>query len=41
MKEKELKTEYIEKLDKIRKGKYVKFSSLEELRKLTSRQILV
>ena len=34
--EPELKPEYIEKLDKIRKGEYIKFSSIEELRKITS-----
>lgn len=34
--EPELKPEYIEKLDKIRKGKYIKFDSIEELRKITS-----
>lgn len=31
----ELKPEYIEKLDKIRKGRYIKFNSVEELRKST------
>jgi hypothetical protein len=34
--EPELKPEYIEKLEKIRKGKYLKFSSVDELRKITS-----
>jgi len=34
--EPELKPEYIEKLEKIRKGKYIKFSSIDELRKMTS-----
>ena len=34
--EQELRPEYIEKLEKIRKGKYIKFSSIEELRKITS-----
>lgn len=34
--EPELKPEYIEKLEKIRKGKYLKFSSIDELRKITS-----
>ncbi len=34
--EPELRPEYIEKLDKIRKGKYLNFSSISELRKLTS-----
>jgi len=31
--EPELRPEYLEKLEKIRKGKYTKFSSLGELRK--------
>ena len=31
--EPELRPEYLEKLQKIRKGKYVKFSSIEQLRK--------
>jgi hypothetical protein len=31
-----LRPEYEEKLGKIRKGKYVKFNSIDELRKLTS-----
>ena len=34
--EPELRPEYIEKLDKIRKGKYTRFNSVEELRKTTS-----
>ncbi|MBS3095533.1 DUF2683 family protein [Candidatus Woesearchaeota archaeon] len=34
--EPELKPEYIKKLAKIRKGKYIKFSSMDELRKATS-----
>jgi hypothetical protein len=34
--EPELRPEYIEKLDKIRKGKYTSFKSVEELRKKTS-----
>ena len=34
--EPELRPEYVEKLKKIRKGKYHKFSSIEELRKATS-----
>ncbi len=34
--EPELRPEYLEKLEKIRKGKYIKFSSVEELRKATS-----
>ncbi len=34
--EPELRPEYIEKLNRIRKGKYVKFNSIEELRKATS-----
>lgn len=34
--EPELRPEYIEKLKKIQKGKYIKFSSVDELRKLTS-----
>lgn len=33
--EPELKPEYIEKLEKIRKGKYIKFNSVEELKKAT------
>jgi hypothetical protein len=34
--EPELRPEYLEKLEKIRKGKYIKFNSVEELRKATS-----
>jgi hypothetical protein len=34
--EPELRPEYIEKLQKIKKGKYIKFNSIEELRKATS-----
>ena len=34
--EPELKPEYIEKLEKIRKSKYIKYNSIEELRKTTS-----
>jgi len=34
--EPELRPEYIEKLGKIRKGKYIKFNSIDELRKITS-----
>ena len=34
--EPELRPEYLEKLNKIRKGKYIKFNSIEELRKMTS-----
>ena len=34
--EPELKPEYIEKLEKIRKGKYTKFNSIEELEEATS-----
>ena len=34
--EPELRPEYIERLDKIRKGKYIKFGSIDELRKITS-----
>ena len=34
--EPELRPEYIEKLKKIRKGKYTKYKSVEELRKATS-----
>ncbi len=33
--EPELRPEYIEKLNKIRKGKYIKFSSVDELIKAT------
>jgi len=32
----ELRPEYLEKLTKIRKGKYIKFNSINELRKSTS-----
>lgn len=32
----ELKPEFLERLNKIRKGKYTKFNSVEELRKATS-----
>ncbi|MBU0760285.1 MAG: DUF2683 family protein [Nanoarchaeota archaeon] len=34
--EPQLRSGYLKKLDKIRKGKYKKFSSIEELRKATS-----
>ena len=34
--EPELRPEYLEKLQKIRKGKYIKFNSVEDLRKATS-----
>ena len=34
--EPELRPEYVEKLGRIRKGRYLKFSSIEELRKATS-----
>jgi len=34
--EPELKPEYLEKLKRIRKGKYLKFSSINKLRKATS-----
>ncbi len=34
--EPELRPEYLEKLKKIRKGKYIKFKSIDELRKATS-----
>ena len=34
--EPELRPEYLEKLKKIRKGKYIKFNSIAELRKATS-----
>ena len=33
--EPELRPEYIEKLEKIRKGKYLKFNSIDELRNIT------
>jgi len=32
----ELRPEYLEKLQRIRKGKYIKFNSIDELRKATS-----
>ncbi len=35
--EPELRPEYVEKLNKIRAGKYISFSSVEELRKATSK----
>ena len=34
--EPELRPEYVEKLKRIHKGKYIKFNSIEELRKITS-----
>ncbi len=34
--EPELRPEYVEKLKKIRRGKYTKYTSVEELRKQTS-----
>jgi len=34
--EPEVRPEYLEKLAKIRKGKYIKFNSIDELRKATS-----
>jgi hypothetical protein len=34
--EPELRPEYLEKLQRIRKGKYFKFNSIEDLRKATS-----
>ena len=34
--EPELRPEYIEKLEKIRKGKYIRYKSVDELRKATS-----
>ena len=34
--EPELRPEYIKKLEKIRKGKYLKFNSIDELRKATN-----
>jgi len=34
--EPELRPEYIEKLEKIRKGRFIKYNSIEELRKATS-----
>ena len=33
--EPELRPEYVKKLEKIRKGKYIKLNSIDELRKLT------
>jgi hypothetical protein len=34
--EPELRPEYVEKLSKIRKGKYIKYNSIAELKKATS-----
>jgi len=34
--EPELRPEYLEKLQKIRKGRYIKFNSINELRKATN-----
>jgi hypothetical protein len=34
--EPELRPEYAKELDRIRKGKYIKFNSIDELRKITS-----
>lgn len=34
--EPQLRPEYIEKLEKIRKGKFIKYKSIEDLRKATS-----
>ena len=34
--EPEIRPEYLKKLEKIRKGKYMSFNSVDELRKLTS-----
>ncbi|MBI2134320.1 DUF2683 family protein [Candidatus Woesearchaeota archaeon] len=34
--EPELRPEYAKKLDRIKKGRHIKFSSIEELRKITS-----
>jgi hypothetical protein len=34
--EPQIRPEYLEKLKKIRKGKYIKFNSIDELRKATS-----
>jgi hypothetical protein len=34
--EPKIREEYLKKLDRIRKGKYIKFSSIEELRRATS-----
>jgi aspartate aminotransferase-like enzyme len=36
MLEPELRPEYLTKLEKVRKGKYLKFDSIDELRKSTS-----
>lgn len=36
-KEYEVRPEYLEKLKKIRKGKYYRFKSIEELRKIIER----
>jgi len=35
--EESLKPEYIKRLEKIKKGKYIKFNSIEELRKITEK----
>ncbi len=34
--EPELRPEFLERLEKIRKGKYIKFNSIDELRNITS-----
>jgi hypothetical protein len=34
--EPKVRKEYLERLERIRKGKYIKFSSVEELRRATS-----
>ena len=34
--EPKVREEYLKKLDRIRKGKYIKFNSMEELRRATS-----
>jgi len=34
--EPKVREEYLKKLDRIRKGKYIKFNSIEELRRATS-----
>jgi len=34
--EPELRSEYLEKLNRIRKGKYINFNSIDQLRKATS-----
>jgi len=34
--EPKVRKEYLERLDRIRKGKYIKFNSIEELRRTTS-----